>query len=120
MFQDNSSLTESNKPIDMNHFTKSFTMDVTCSCAYGINPDSLNNPDHPFVMNVKKILNMNVNFGQVLSMLAPMVARLFNFELFDSSAIEFFARQAEYILLQSKNSRDDGKLSVLYLEQIIF
>ena len=108
------------KQVDMQHFIKAFNMDVLCSCAYGINTDSVNNPGHPFVVNIKKILNMNINIGRVLSMLAPKVARLFNIEFFDSKAINFFTQQSEMILMETKIDGNYGKLTLLRLILVIF
>ena len=89
----------------MEHFINSFTMDVLCACAFGINPDSVNNPGHLFVLNLKSLMNTNVNLGRVLCILAPKVARLFNIELFDPTLIDFFVKQSEMVLEQAKIDR---------------
>ncbi|TKC33295.1 hypothetical protein EI555_005879, partial [Monodon monoceros] len=48
------------KPINMKDFFGAYSMDVITGTAFGVNIDSLNNPQDPFVEYSKKILKFNL------------------------------------------------------------
>ena len=65
-------------------------MDVIASCAYGIKVDSINDPDHPIVINAKKILNTDMPISMILCLMAPKLAKLLKLEPFDIKALRYF------------------------------
>ncbi len=65
-------------------------MDVISACAYGIDIDSINNPEHPIVLNAKKILNVDASISVLLSVFAPQFAKFLNLEPFDINAANYF------------------------------
>ncbi|XP_054157436.1 uncharacterized protein LOC128955785 [Oppia nitens] len=85
-----SQLAQTEKPIDMRKHIGAFAMDVLCACAYGVNIESINNPNHPIVVNAKKILSVDQNFSFIASVLMPPLARLFKLEPFNIQALNFF------------------------------
>ena len=74
----------------MKKFTNGFTMDVIASCAYGIDVDSINNPDHRIVINAKKILNVDTSISMVISFMLPTLAKYLGLEPFDIQALKYF------------------------------
>ncbi|CAG2165362.1 unnamed protein product [Oppiella nova] len=88
--------------IDIREYMGALTMDVICRCAYGINPESIHNPNHPIVTNAKKILTVDASMNMVTSVLAPGLAKMLNLELFDKNALTYFDKLTNQILTQRK------------------
>ncbi|KAI2801246.1 Cytochrome P450 3A4 [Blomia tropicalis] len=65
-------------------------MDVIACCAYGIEIDSVRTPDHPIVVNAKKILNVDASFSTFLSFMFPVIAKAIGCEPFNKKAMKFF------------------------------
>ncbi|KAJ6218335.1 hypothetical protein RDWZM_009492 [Blomia tropicalis] len=76
--------------IDMKRFIGGFTMDVIASCAYGIDIDSVRTPNHPVVVNAKKILNVDVSISFLFCIFFPGFAKFLRLEAFDKKAVEYF------------------------------
>lgn len=57
---------------------------------YGIEIDSVRNPDHPVVVNATKILNVDINFNQIICFMFPKVAKWLNLDIFDRDAVNYF------------------------------
>ncbi|XP_059243271.1 cytochrome P450 3A24-like, partial [Mustela nigripes] len=51
---------EKGKPINLKDIFGAYSMDVITSTSFGVNIDSLNNPQDPFVENAKKILKFDI------------------------------------------------------------
>ena len=81
-----------------------FAMDVISTCAYGINPESINNPNNPIVTNAKKILAVDSSISYILSTLTPPIGRLLRLEPFNTSAIGFFEGLTNRIVTERKNA----------------
>ena len=64
--------------INMNQYIGAFSMDVIAAYGYGIDTNSINNPDHPLVINIEKIFGRNSSLSMIISAFAPSFARLFN------------------------------------------
>jgi len=62
-----------------------FTSDVIASCAFGINGNSLKDPDSEFVRNIKKILKSSVKKGlEILTaFFAPHLQKMFRLNVVD-------------------------------------
>ncbi|CAG2109785.1 unnamed protein product, partial [Medioppia subpectinata] len=94
----------SSETVDMRKYLGAFAMDVISACAYGINVESINNPNHPIVVNAKKILSVDSSFSYALSILAPPIARMFSVEPFNITAIKYFAKLTEKIVEERKSA----------------
>ncbi|CAG2102535.1 unnamed protein product [Medioppia subpectinata] len=95
-------LEKNGKPVDMRNYVGAFTMDVISACGYGIETDSINNPDHPIVINAKRLLASTSKLPTILSVLTPGLARLFHLEPFDKQS----KRRTDFIqlILDAENS----------------
>ena len=65
-------------------------MDVISCCGYGIELDSISQPNHPVVVNAKKILNVDISFNQIMCFMFPRIAQLLKLEVFDKKAVNYF------------------------------
>ena len=102
------------QPVDMRRHIGAFAMDVICACAYGINIDSINNPDHPILVNVRKILSVNANLRMAFSVLLPKLSRWLGINYFDMAAIDFLDQLIHKIFderrkTNCKNKNEQGK-----------
>ena len=88
----------------MVNYIGAFTMDVLTSCAYGINIDSINNPDHPIVVNMRKITNIDANLAIITAFIAPPIAEFFKMETFDINAVNYFDNLTNKIVEERKKS----------------
>lgn len=79
-------------------------MDVISACAYGVNIDSINNPNHPIVLNAKRVLNIDANLSTFLAVFAPTIAKFFKLEMFDINAINYFDILTNKLVEERKNS----------------
>jgi len=97
---------KSGDEFDARRLLDAFTMDVISRCAYGIELDSLNQPDHPVIVNAKKILNTNAGLTQLLCGMFPAIARRLGLAYFDSDSVEFFDKLTLQIL--DKRLKEDN------------
>ncbi|CAG2117670.1 unnamed protein product, partial [Medioppia subpectinata] len=77
-------------PIDMRKHVGAFAMDVISRCGYGIDVESINNPNHPIVINARNILSTDAKIGAVLSGMFPALAKLVGAEPFDIDSCRYF------------------------------
>ncbi|XP_054155295.1 cytochrome P450 3A29-like [Oppia nitens] len=90
------------EPVDMRKYIGAFAMDVISACAYGINVESVKNPNHPIVTNAKKILGVDANIQALVSVLFPPLGKLLNCEPFDVNAVQYFDDLTNQILKERK------------------
>ena len=110
---------KSGEPFDIKLYFDGFTMDVIARCAYGIELDSVSQPDHPIIHNAKSILNTNVDFRQALCVFFPTIAKLLNLNFFDSKAVNYFDSLTKTIIEKRKTS-DKSKNFLEYFDFFIF
>jgi len=62
-----------------------FTTDVIASCAFGINGNSLKDPDSKFVRNLRNILKSSVKKGLAMltAFFAPHLQKMFRLNVMD-------------------------------------
>ena len=75
---------------DLKKYIGGFAMDVIASCAYGIEIDSVSQPDHPVVVNAKRILNVDISFSFLGCLFFPSLAKWLGLEPFDKKAVDYF------------------------------
>ncbi|CAG2104153.1 unnamed protein product, partial [Medioppia subpectinata] len=84
--------------IDIYKYVGGFAMDVLSASAFGINAESISNPDNPIITNAKKAFAFNYGFGIIMSILWPRMARLLRCEPFDIQAIQYFETLAKRLI----------------------
>ncbi|XP_064334233.1 cytochrome P450 3A29-like [Camelus dromedarius] len=112
---------EKGKPVTMKDIFGPYSMDVITSTSFGVNVDSLNNPQDPFVKNGKKLLRFDfLDPLLIISMLFPFlcpVLEVLNFSLFPKSAVNFFIRSLERI--KESRLKDERTHRVDFLQLMI-
>ncbi|XP_076416789.1 lithocholate 6-beta-hydroxylase-like [Peromyscus maniculatus bairdii] len=86
---------ERGKPVNIKDILGAYSMDVITGTSFGVNIDSLNNPEDPFVQKVKKILP-SVNFLDpfllsvfMFPFLTPLYEML-SISIFPNGLVDFF------------------------------
>ncbi|XP_006773816.1 PREDICTED: cytochrome P450 3A12-like [Myotis davidii] len=124
---------EKGKPINLKDMFGAYSIDVIAGTSFGVNIDSLNNPQDPFVENIKKLLKLNFldpfifclsmwttvffSFSRMSSLLSPPLLSFFLSLSFSLSSFEIsftyyfsFCFQHRVDLLQlminSQNSKE--------------
>ncbi|XP_061085214.1 cytochrome P450 3A30-like [Conger conger] len=85
---------DSGKSANMKEFFGAYSMDVVASTSFSVDIDSLNNPDDPFVTNIKKMLKfdlLNPLFIIIafFPFMAPVLEKM-GFSFFPTSVTDFF------------------------------
>ncbi|KAG7228504.1 hypothetical protein INR49_007678 [Caranx melampygus] len=78
--------------IDVKQFMAPYSLDVVTSASFSVEADSINNPDDPLVVHLKKILNFRV-WPIFLILLFPFSVRLLKLlriDLLDTVSMDYF------------------------------
>ncbi|XP_059752927.1 cytochrome P450 3A24-like isoform X1 [Balaenoptera ricei] len=110
---------EKGKPISMKDFFGAYSMDVITGIAFGVNIDSLNNPQDPFVEYSKKILKFNLLSPLLLSIvffpfLTPVLEAL-NITLFPKSSLNFLTKSVKRIKESRLKDKQTHRVDFLQL-----
>ncbi|KAL4222985.1 Thromboxane-A synthase [Mactra antiquata] len=107
--------------VDVRKHFGCFTMDVIAGTAFGIRPDSYNNPEDSFVMLAQKVFGQNTLGPTVLlAMLFPrftkLLVKLFNISVFyPLDSVKFFSDVIRNIIKERKEKNDTGRSDLLQL-----
>ncbi|CAD7683936.1 unnamed protein product [Nyctereutes procyonoides] len=100
---------EKGKAINLKDIFGAYSMDVITSTSFGVNIDSLNNPQDPFVENIKKLLKFDFLdpffFSILLFPFLTPVFEVLNIWLFPKSVTDFFTKSVK----RMKENRLKGK-----------
>ncbi|XP_024061005.2 cytochrome P450 3A9-like isoform X1 [Terrapene carolina triunguis] len=112
---------EKDEPIAVKDVFGAYSMDVITSTSFGVNIDSMNNPQDPFVKEAKKLVKFDVFSPlflliSVFPFLTPLLDML-NVNIFPSDAVEFFTRSV--IKIKEKRKRDTPTDRVDFLQLMI-
>ncbi|XP_001498057.2 cytochrome P450 3A12 isoform X1 [Equus caballus] len=112
---------EKGMPITLKEFFGAYSMDVITGISFGVNIDSLNNPQHRFVENCKNILKFHffdplTILLSLLPFLSP-VLEVLNILVFPVSAIKFFTKSIKTI--KESRLKDKQKQQVDFLQLMI-
>ncbi|XP_078695168.1 cytochrome P450 3A8-like [Branchiostoma floridae x Branchiostoma belcheri] len=95
---------------DMKEISSAYTMDVISSTAFGMDIDSLHNPDHPFVTHAKAIFDMNMLKVYAYILVPPPFNNIFTIgglSFFPKFATDFFKHTIEKAIKTREGSLDD-------------
>jgi len=77
-------------PFDIKLYVNAFTMDVLCSCVFGIEIQSIKDPNHPVVKNAIRAFAVDLSFSSILGYIAPSIAKFLKLETLDRKAVNYF------------------------------
>uniref|UniRef100_A0A3Q2GSJ7 Cytochrome P450 3A n=1 Tax=Equus caballus TaxID=9796 RepID=A0A3Q2GSJ7_HORSE len=110
---------EKGKPVTLKDIFGAYSMDVITSTSFGVNIDSLNNPQDPFVENSNKLLRFDfLNPLILLMVLFPFLQPIFevlNISLFPKSAIDFFTKSVKRMKESRLKDKDKHRVDFLQL-----
>jgi len=106
---------ENDEPIDVKEIFGAYSMDVVTSTSFGVNINSMNNPNDPFVKQIKKLTRFSAFDPRIiLAFTFPVIAPLLNalnLTAFSREAVNFFTKSftkmKESRLNEGKGSRVD-------------
>nr|XP_025130722.1 cytochrome P450 3A24-like isoform X2 [Bubalus bubalis] len=112
---------EKGTSVDIKDVFGAYSMDVITSTSFGVNIDSLGNPQDPFVENVKKLLRFSILDPFLLSILlfpflVPILDVL-NITVFPKSAVNFLTKSVKRI--KESRLKDNQKPRVDFLQLMI-
>uniref|UniRef100_A0A452TXS3 Cytochrome P450 3A n=1 Tax=Ursus maritimus TaxID=29073 RepID=A0A452TXS3_URSMA len=98
-----------------------YSMDVITSTSFGVNIDSLNNPQDPFVENIKKLLKFDFFdpffFSILLFPFLTPVFEILNIYLFPKKVTDFFTKSVKR--MKESRLKDKQKHRVDFLQLMI-
>ncbi|XP_008696610.1 cytochrome P450 3A12-like isoform X1 [Ursus maritimus] len=112
---------EKGKPVNLKDIFGAYSMDVITSTSFGVNIDSLNNPQDPFVKNAKNLFRFEF-FDPFLFLillfpfLIPVFERL-NICVFPKSVTDFFTKSVKK--MKESRLKDKQKHRVDFLQLMI-
>ena len=89
--------------INIRKYLGAFALDVISSCAFGIKVDSINDPNHPMVVNSERFSNFDTSLNRLLCVGFPKLAKLFKLEFFNVNAINYFDKLTHQIVNERKS-----------------
>lgn len=97
----------SSMEMEAKDFAARYTTDVIASCAYGVQANSLADPDSDFRRNGRRVFTFN--FYRMLEVTAlyflPEVTGFFKFRLFGVETSDFFKRTIAYVMGEREKSQ---------------
>ncbi|XP_029306097.1 cytochrome P450 3A30-like [Cottoperca gobio] len=84
--------TDLNEPVDVKQFVAPYSLDVVTSATFSVEANSINNPDDPMTVHLKKILNMRL-WPIFLLMALPFASRLLKLlkiEVVPKASVDYF------------------------------
>ncbi|XP_006859843.1 PREDICTED: cytochrome P450 3A8-like [Chrysochloris asiatica] len=112
---------EKGKPVELKSIFGSYSMDVITSTSFGVNIDSLNNPEDVFVQKVKKLIKFDFLDPMMLSItLFPILTPIYealSISVFPRDVTEFFKKSVRKI--KERRLKDKQKHRVDFLQLMI-
>ncbi|XP_075217745.1 putative cytochrome P450 6a23 [Lycorma delicatula] len=95
--------------IELKHFTARFTIDIIGSCAFGLDIDSLNDPDNEFYRISKGIFGLSIKMyiRNALNSIIPGITKTLGLKLTPKDREEFFFR----IVRETVDYREKNKVT---------
>lgn len=109
------------KPVTMKDILGAYSMDVITGTSFGVNIDSLNNPQDPFVENTRKLLKFSfldpLLFSTMLFPFLIPVFELLNIWIFPKKVTDFFTKSVKR--MKESRLKDEQKHRVDLLQLMI-
>ncbi|XP_028362405.1 cytochrome P450 3A12-like isoform X1 [Phyllostomus discolor] len=110
---------EKGKPINLKNIFGAYSMDVITSTSFGVNIDSLNNPQDPFVEKTQKLLRFSfldpfIFFVLLFPFLTP-VFEVLNIHLFPKSVTDFFIKTVKRMKESRLQDKQKHRVDLLQL-----
>ncbi|XP_077889890.1 cytochrome P450 3A9-like [Ictidomys tridecemlineatus] len=107
------------KPVTVKEILGSYSMDVIVSTSFGVNVNSLNNAQDPFVKKAKKAIGSDV-FHQIflIIMIFPFLRPVFqalNVYRFSKSALDFFKNSVMKVKQKPLENKEKNRIDFLQL-----
>ncbi|KAK3603580.1 hypothetical protein CHS0354_017293 [Potamilus streckersoni] len=116
IFQKNA---QSKSSVNLKQLCGRFTMDVIASTAFGIQTNSMENPDDPFVTLAQKVFGSEFSSpGVILSVLFPRLAPLITklgFGFWPNDSVQFFVSRTKEIIEDRKKGINTGRVDFIQL-----
>uniref|UniRef100_A0A8C6HUV5 unspecific monooxygenase n=1 Tax=Mus spicilegus TaxID=10103 RepID=A0A8C6HUV5_MUSSI len=110
---------EKEEPINMKDIFGAYSMDVITGTSCGVNIDSLNNPQDPFVQKIKKILKFKFFDPFLLSVvLFPFLTPIYemlNLSIFPRQSMNFFKKFVKKMKKDRLDSNQKNRVDFLQL-----
>ncbi|XP_078521132.1 cytochrome P450 3A21-like [Lissotriton helveticus] len=111
--------TEQDKPLDMKLMFSSYSIDVVISTSFGVNIDSMNNPNDPFVAQGRKLFNFKFMSPLLITVvlfpfLIPVLEKM-NVCLFPKDMLQFFASAVKSIKEKRQKGNHENRVDFLQL-----
>ena len=78
-------------------------LEILGECVFGIKIDSLNNPEHPFILKSKELFEYDANWRRLLSLAAPKLAKFLRLEFFKASVTDYFESLVDKVISERKS-----------------
>ncbi|XP_053291761.1 cytochrome P450 3A27 [Pleuronectes platessa] len=76
--------------IDVKQLVAPYSLDVVTSASFGVESDSMNNPDDPFIVHIKKILNFRLWPIMLMMIFGGRLVKLLRIEIMDRLSTDYF------------------------------
>ena len=103
---------ESNEEIELKDMMSRLTMDTIASTGFGLDIDTLNNPDNEFSKNAKEFINPNVVL-MLISYIVPFLGKMLDtvgIKFISQRATDFFEKVVDTAIQERKESGNAGKM----------
>ncbi|XP_070617442.1 cytochrome P450 3A24-like isoform X2 [Erythrolamprus reginae] len=110
---------ENEETVDMKLIFSAYSLDVVTSCSFSVNIDSLNHPNDPVVVHMKKILAFGflspvLILAVLFPFLIPVLEKL-NVSMFNTSSTDFFLEVFKKIKQERQKKDHTNRVDFLQL-----
>ncbi|XP_068941480.1 cytochrome P450 3A24-like isoform X2 [Petaurus breviceps papuanus] len=110
---------EKNKPVTLKDIFGAYSMDVITSTSFGVNINSLNNKNDPFVRAISKLLVFNILdpvrlTAAIFPFLVPLLKKL-NISLLSKEGVDFLTKSVKKIKEERQKNSQKQRVDLLQL-----